>query len=699
MFQKLLLSLALFSAIFSIDAAPVDSLTAGKVATNYYKIKSQQYPLHNSKISEIEEVVSLVKGVQMAHVVNFSNGGFVIVAADDASRPVLGYSFDGTFSTSNIPPVVDEWMQFYFRQIEYLKQNNIQPTEEITREWMELLNGQGDSYNRDSREVSPLLITTWDQGARYNDLCPEDPAGPGGHVWSGCVATAMSQVMNYWRYPHQGTGSHGYYSDYGYLFADYSAATYDYNQMNSNIGGETNFEMAEIQYHCGIAVDMMYSPSGSGAYSDDAAAALRNYFGYNSSLQLVYKDDYSEVAWADLLIDNLENGWPMYYHGFGSGGHAFNVDGFQGTDYFHFNWGWSGSYNGYFYLSNLNPGGNDFTWGQGAIVNFYPDNNNYPYNCSGVTVLNRHNGTIEDGSGPVANYATGMQCGWLISPEDSVSGLTLYFDKFDLASGDVLNVFDGENSSAPLIGSYTGTTMPAAIASGSGKLYIEFATSGNLGKGWQVHYNSYLVNYCPGITHYTEPAGSFSDGSGPREYRNSSICKYIIEPENAATITISFDSFDTEQEFDKVKVYDMISQTLIGEFSGNELPDDIVIASGKAYILFVSNKTINAPGWEVTYTSTVTGLNGPDNPSGNINLYCSPNPAEDWLRIDLRAKTIENIHIDIISVDGYSKEIFSGITKTDPLVIMTNIADWAPGLYIVRYRTEGETGTQKLIVR
>ncbi len=698
MFQKLLISFTIIIIAITGFAKPVDTLIAAKVASNYYKTKLQQYPQQNSNISEISEIVSLVKDVvPMAHVINFSKGGFVIVAADDASRPILGYSFDGSFPTANIPPVVDEWMQFYYMQLEYLKDNNIQPTEKISLEWMELINGEGERFNRDTRTISPLLTTTWDQGARYNELCPQDPAGPGGHVWSGCVATAMSQVMNYWRYPLQGTGSHGYYSDYGYLFADYGASTYDYNQMNYNIGGEYNYEMAELQYHAGIAVDMMYSPSGSGAYSDDAAAALRNYFGYNSSLQLVYKDDYSEDAWADLLMDNLENGWPMYYHGFGSGGHAFNVDGFQGSDYFHFNWGWSGSYNGYFYLSNLNPGGNDFTWGQGAIVNFYPNNNNYPYNCSGVTVLNRHNGTIEDGSGPVANYTGGMECGWLISPEDSVSGLTLYFDKFDLASGDVLNVFDGENSSFPLIGSYTGTTLPAAIPSVSGKLYIEFATLGNQGKGWQAHYNSYLVNYCPGITHYTDPAGSFSDGSGPREYRNSSICKYIIEPDNAATITISFDSFDTEPEFDKVKVYDMISQTLLGEYSGNVLPNDIVIPSGKGYILFVTNNSNSAPGWDISYTSTITGLSGPDKP--NINLYCSPNPADEWLRIDLRSKKTEEIKIDLISADGRSRQVFSGDTTTEPIVINTNIADLAPGIYIVRYTSDIESGTQKIIVR
>jgi len=99
---------------------------------------------------------------------------------------------------------------------------------------------------------------------------------------------------------------------------------------------------------------------------------------------------------------------------------AFNLDGYQGTNYFHFNWGWSGSYNGYFYLNNLNPGGDNFTNGQGAIINLYPDTNNYNYPsyCAGQVVLSTLKGTFEDGSGPVKNYQNNANCGWLIQSRE-----------------------------------------------------------------------------------------------------------------------------------------------------------------------------------------------------------------------------------------------------------------------------------------
>jgi hypothetical protein len=696
MLRKLHLIILLSGFSFFSIATPVDIAVAEKVAANFLKLKSQQYFLAYNVNNNIKQVISLKQGETLAYAVNFSDGGFVLVSADDAAKPVLGYSYNGEFIIADMPEVVSQWMQFYYSQILDIRNNNIPATESIRQEWNDLLN-MNITGERDLREVSPLLSTTWDQGARYNDLCPEDAGGPGGRVWSGCVATAMSQVINYWRYPLQGAGSHGYYSNYGYLSADFGASTYDYNQMNANIAGEHNYEMAEIQYHCGVAVDMMYSPSGSGAYSDDAAYALRTYFGYSADLNLEYKDSYSDAAWRDLLISNLDNSWPMYYHGFGTGGHAFNVDGYQGTDYFHFNWGWSGSYNGYFYLTNLNPGGNNFTVGQGAIVNFRPNSANYPYYCSGVTTLTRHNGTIEDGSGPVDNYINGLNCGWLISPEDSVSGLTLYFDKFDLASGDVLNIFDGENSSAPLIGTYTGNTLPANITPSSGLIYIEFLTSGNLGKGWKAHYISYPVNYCSGIDNHNAPSGTFTDGSGNREYRNSSVCKYIIEPENASSITVTFDSFETEAGTDKVKVYDMISQTLLAEYSGTQLPANVTIPSGKAYILFVTNSSVTAPGWQLSYSSTITDID--ELTIGNINLYCSPNPADTWLRSEIRAQAEENITIDLVSIDGKAERIYSGITSRDLMVIMTDVSKYSPGLYILRYCSESSSGSKKIVIK
>lgn len=698
MFRNLLLIGLIIITGSVTQASPIDAITAGKVAGNFIKIKSLQYPAYAPASFKVKDVLRLKENGTMAYAVNFLNGGFVIVVADDASQPVLAYSYEGVFSDQNLPPVVADWMQYYYQQLQDIRNNNIPATPEIREAWNQLINDEPVNVSRGNRDVSPLLNTTWDQGAPYNDLCPEAAGGPNGHVYSGCVATAMSQVVNYWRYPRQGTGSHGYTSDYGYLFVDYSQSNYDYDQMTASIGSEGNYEMAELQYHLGVSVNMMYSPNGSGAYSEDVDDALKTYFGYSTDLHLEYKEDHSSSEWAEQMKANIDNGWPMYYSGYGSGGHAFNLDGYQGDDYFHFNWGWSGSYNGYFYLSALNPGGNDFSGGQSAIVNFHPGAN-YPYYCTGVDTLTRHSGTIDDGSGPVDNYIAGLQCGWLIAPQDSVTGLTLYFDKFDLAQGDVLNVFDGSSSAGSLIGSYTGNSLPAAVSPTTGKLYLEFLTSGTQGKGWMAHYNSTMANYCSGITHYTDASGSFSDGSGNRDYLNSCVCKYIIQPENAASITVSFDSFNTEPDMDKVKIYDMVSQQMVAEVSGNQIPEDIVVPSGKAYVLFLSNPSVAESGWDISYTSTITATENITPSSKNTKLFCSPNPAESWLRMELKSKTVQDVEIWLVASDGRAKQLYKGSTGTEPLIITTDISNTAPGLYLVKYVTDTETGSQKVIIK
>jgi hypothetical protein len=509
----------------------------------------------------------------------------------------------------------------------------------------------------------------------------------------------MAQVIYYWRYPLQGTGSHGYYSDYGYLFVDFGQADYDYDQMRNEIGPESNYEMAEIQYHCGVAVDMMYAPDGSGAYSFDAASALRNYFGFSGQLSFRQKENYTQAGWADLMIQNLDNGWPMYYSGFGSGGHAFNLDGYQGTDYFHFNWGWSGSYNGYFYLNNLNPGGNSFSYGQGAIVNFYPAGN-YPYYCSGVKTLNRHNGTIEDGSGPVDNYTPGLNCGWLIAPSDSVTNLSLSFEKFNLTEGvDVLNVYDGPDASYPLLASLTGTELPQAVTATGDRLFLEFLTEGDAGSGFRLSYNSERAVFCSGTTIYSDFSGVITDGSGTRDYNNNSVCKFRVEPENANSITFTFNYLDTEPDHDQVKIYNLASQSLVASFSGNEIPESVTVPSGKAMVLFNTNNDITAGGWELSYVgeATTVGVASAVN-SGGLGVQVYPVPASDWLRVELSSRLPADVLFSLVDLSGrvVANNIRADFTGQETLLIP--VRDLAEGIYYLKYASENSVGTHKVMI-
>lgn len=303
------------------------------------------------------------------YIINSASQGFVILAADDRAVPILAYSTSSNISLADLPPQL-EW--YFAEYSEAFGQIRAHPAAKKHPAWQELRQRNFVSYQV-QRSVSPLLSTTWNQGYPYNYLCPEDPDGPGDRVWAGCVATAMAQVMKYWNHPIQGTGSHEYNaSGYGTQSAYFGETTYNWAEMPNSISS-VNYNIATLIYHCGVAVEMDYSPQGSGAYTSDARIALIDYFKYSNDASYQYKVFYTDSDWSSLLRADLDAGRPIIYRGQGDGGgHAWVCDGYQNADYFHFNWGWSGSGNGYFYLNNLNPNSQNFTSNQQAILNLYP---------------------------------------------------------------------------------------------------------------------------------------------------------------------------------------------------------------------------------------------------------------------------------------------------------------------------------------
>ena len=185
----------------------------------------------------------------------------------------------------------------------------------------------------------------------------------------------MAQIMNYWEYPTQGSGFHSYNEDnYGTLSANFGSTTYQWASMPNNVTSSNN-SVATLMYHCGVSVDMNYSPQVSGAYvisnqspvTHCSEYAYTTYFSYANSVQGVERANYNNSSWIQLLKTELDAGRPIEYAGFGSGGgHAFVCDGYDNNDYFHFNWGWGGAYDGYFMIDALNPSGTGTGGGSGG---------------------------------------------------------------------------------------------------------------------------------------------------------------------------------------------------------------------------------------------------------------------------------------------------------------------------------------------
>ena len=327
------------------------------------------------------------RGETSFYVFNFGNTGFVILSADDNYRPIVGYSDEGIFETENMSPEA----AYYLNSIAEGRSQAHRTVQsaEVAVEW-EMLKESGKLPSRNrGKKASFLVETRWNQSEPYNWFCPPASGGSGGRAYAGCVATAMSQVMKYWNHPLKGSGSHSYFYEGETLSANFGETTYDWDNMPltiTNSSPQVQIDaIAYFMYHCGIAVDMMYSGSGSGAYSEDVPDAVLMYFGYSNKARLRKRDNYSLEEWQAMLKDTFDQGWPVYYSGnSSSAGHAFVCDGYDDNDLFHFNWGWGGSSNGWFVVDEI-----DYNSGADAIFNYVPAEvfNNTPKPVTNFTAV------------------------------------------------------------------------------------------------------------------------------------------------------------------------------------------------------------------------------------------------------------------------------------------------------------------------
>jgi hypothetical protein len=671
--------LSIFFVIWSHSSFPahVDPEKALIAATNFY---IGYHPETNSKtepkVSFIYTESHPVTNEAIFYAVNFSDTGFVLIAAEDGVSPVLGYSYTSFYTGQDLPVQLTGLVEEYRNLISHVQLNESALSLHKAGEWNLLLSPLAEKGTR--ALADPLLYCKWDQGARYNGLCPEDPAGPGGRVYAGCVATAMSMVMYHFRYPNSGQGIRGYWSDYGYLEVDFSQSVYNWNEMPTSLT-ISNYPVAKLMYDAGVAVDMMYSPNGSGAYMDDAADAMWMYFKYNPNLSLEYRNSYSFTQWVDLLKNQIDQGYPLIYAGYGSNGpgHAFVCDGYDSGNLFHFNWGWSGSYNGYYVMDYLTPGGYNFSSWQMAVINCFPALLAYPNGCQGNTVITGRTGSFTEGSGN-SNYTNLSNCSWLIRPETAVSSIFLKFHAFDTEPGfDKVCVYDGTDVNAPLIGCYSGNTIPSDITSSGGSLYITFETNGTTtAKGFFAEYFANLTRFCESFTTLTDPSGTIEDGSGTYPYHANTFCRWWIKPDNAGTIVIDFEEFDLEDGRDFLIL--MNPQTYpsseIIRFTGSQLPSSYVHTGSSLIVRFISDDFNQNSGWKLNYTSWPVSVDGHQAAA----ILVHPNPFSEQLMIS--GITGQS---DISLYDITGRRIYSGQSGEMNEVFLLSTQQYPSGIYFL----------------
>ncbi len=372
------LKMTAFIAVMAIipAIAMASPLTPGEALSRLSSAKGPKKVSGRLDRMDVVHTLRTFNGNPSAYIFADRNaGGYLVVSADDCAAPLLGYSESGSFDSESLPPQFEYWLGEYSRQIEYASLAGLPAY------------AASSVYGGDDRKiVAPLMSTRWNQDAPYNLLVPSKDSR---NYPTGCVATAMAQVMKYWNYPERGTGSgsitlpsgaQGESSmnfriafDWENMLDIYKSGDYDDTQAKA---------VATLMKACGYSTKMNYSMGGSGTLSRFAAQALVNNFSYNPDIEYCERDYYSAAEWEGILYAEMAAGRPVLYGGVSSSvGHEFVCDGYAGDGYFHFNWGWGGMSDGYFLLAALDPGsvgigggtGSDgFNYAQDIVIGIQP---------------------------------------------------------------------------------------------------------------------------------------------------------------------------------------------------------------------------------------------------------------------------------------------------------------------------------------
>lgn len=338
--MRLFLSLALALLTLLANARQITQSEAAAVASDFFNTSAM--PKHLKMIPS-KKGTPLDRDCQPFYIFNSINSPrFVIVSGNDRATEILGYSDCGNFDPDNIPPQLDALLQQYAEQIESLSETGGTGFRSSRQHTAEVSNG------------GKLLPTpNWDQGSPYYLQCP---LIEGSRCPTGCVATAVAQILKFHRWPDKGEGLFSY-NLYGTTRSfDYENTAFNWDLMlddyGSDFSDEAADEVAKLMYACGVGLSMGYTPLLSGSDISFAKRFLVENMKYDSDARIIYRGHYFSADWNNMITEEIASDRPVYIQG---GNHAFVCDGYDGSGLFHFNWGWSGAMNGYFAFSALSP--------------------------------------------------------------------------------------------------------------------------------------------------------------------------------------------------------------------------------------------------------------------------------------------------------------------------------------------------------
>lgn len=370
--KKIFLLLALLCTSLTLSADPIGEARARQIAEEFFAAHTTRAAVGGITLSWAGDIISepICTGSQLDNALMYiykrgENNGFIVIAGDSNTTPIVAYSLDGTIDTNNMAEATRDILDAWCKQINAARKEEIaiSNTRSATRSGDELL----------------YETALWNQGEPYNR---EAPIYDGYSSVTGCVATAMSIICYHNRWPEYSVGTtpeYSYYDSYDVLRtvpANTLGRTYDYDNMlldyNNGYTEEQGNAVAALMKDMGTSVEMMYHYTESGAFDINVIRAFTTYHRYSKSARMTLRDSYTNNEWNEIMRANLREYGPMYYSGGnGVGGHAFVVDGYSYDDYFHFNFGWGGQANAWWKIPHIN-----FYLNQHTILGLTPDRDN-----------------------------------------------------------------------------------------------------------------------------------------------------------------------------------------------------------------------------------------------------------------------------------------------------------------------------------
>ncbi len=657
-----------------ILAGPVDAQRAQQLGQRFLSAKTLKTDIQLNLVH-----TSATRNAVDYYAFNANNdNGFVIIAGDDRVKPVLAYSTSGAFDPSDISDGFNFMLNSFCEEIQYIRDNNLGATADIKAEWESVTeNGYINKISKGNPVVGPLLSTTWHQNFPYNSQCPEDAGGSGGHVYAGCVATAMAQVMKFYNWPPTGTGSHTYDPDgYAQQTANFGETEYHFELMPNNIDSlnteEDYFYIAQLQHHCGIAVEMMYGPDGSGAFSDDVPPALRNYFEYTCDDHITnygggwWGTGYTNEEWTQMLKDGgLDEGIPLYYSGqddTGAGGHAFVCDGYDENDYFHFNWGWSGKDDAWCPVGALNTTKYAFNMMNGFTGHIIPDSPEYFNRPEAITDFE----VVEN------DDMTSVSISWT-NPENNLNGEPLGdFTVYVYRDGEVIFQTEGVKGSRLVIND---------MNLDAGLYQYSIIAENEFGFNKRAYAKILVGDKCDIVFELTDEGG---DG-----WKGAAISVTDENGQRIAIITMEEGSEQTiVMPLLKGSINFIWNHGWYHNSEGYDTDDEcaFVIKNTDDEILYTSGE--HSDGVFMTYDNECEHSAVAEVNASNIHLY--PNPTNGILNIEGNGA----MTISVLNMLG--QKILE-TTATDNATIDLNSCE--SGIYMIQIKSESGTMTGKVNIR